>query len=116
MTSELKQRLETVLSIFSFDNLAADVKSEIVPIKAEDGGESRGVVYKKGNPDTGVVLPPPRTNTPRHYAIPGLVEAGCAAFGHNTRWLNNDIETIHEKLALDVAAAVKLFKTRGFKN
>ena len=42
MTSELKQRLETVLSIFSFDNLAAEVQSEIVPIKAEDGGESRG--------------------------------------------------------------------------
>ena len=116
MTSELKQRLETVLSIFSFDNLAADVNSEIVPIKAEDGGESRGVVYQKGNPDTVVMVIHPRTDSTRHYAIPGLVEAGFAAFGHNTRWLNNDIETIHEKLALDVAAAVKLFKTRGFKN
>ncbi len=115
MTSELKQRLETVLSIFSFDNLAADVRSEIVPIKAEDGGESRGVVYHRGNPDTVVMVIHPRTDSTRHYAIPGLVEAGFAAFGHNTRWLNNDIETIHEKLALDVAAAVKTFKTRGYK-
>ena len=32
--AELKQRLETVLSIFSFDNLDPDVRSEIVPIKA----------------------------------------------------------------------------------
>jgi hypothetical protein len=114
--TELKQRLETVLSIFSFDNLAADVKSEIVPIRAEDGGESRGVVYQKGNPDTVVMVIHPRTDSTRHYAIPGLVEAGVAAFGHNTRWLNNDIETIHEKLALDVAAAVETFKSRGFKN
>src|SRR5438876_268551 len=113
--AELKQRLETVLSIFSFDNLDADVRSEIVPIKAQDGGESRGVVYQKGTPETVVMVIHPRTDSTRHYAIPGLVEAGFAAFGHNTRWLNNDIETIHEKLALDVAAAVKTFKARGYK-
>jgi pimeloyl-ACP methyl ester carboxylesterase len=116
MASELKQRLETVLSIFSFDNLPSDVQSEIVPIKAQDGGESRGVVYQRGNPDTVVMVIHPRTDSTRHYAIPGLVEAGVAAFGHNTRWLNNDIETIHEKLALDVAAAVKTFRERGVKH
>src|SRR5437763_14133112 len=113
--AELKQRLETVLAIFSFDNLAADVTSEIVPIKAEDGGESRGVVYQKGNPDTVVMVIQPRTDSTRHYAIPGLVEAGFAAFGHKTRWLNNDIETIHERLALDVAGAVRAFRERGYK-
>jgi alpha-beta hydrolase superfamily lysophospholipase len=113
---ELTQRLETVLSIFSFDNLPADVQSEIVPIKAQDGGESRGVVYQRGKPDTVVMVIHPRTDSTRHYAIPGLVEAGVAAFGHNTRWVNNDIETIHEKLALDVAAAVKTFRERGYKN
>jgi alpha-beta hydrolase superfamily lysophospholipase len=116
MASELKQRLETVLSIFSFDNLPSDVRSEIVPIKAQDGGESRGVVYQRGNPDTVVMVIHPRTDSTRHYAIPGLVEAGVAAFGHNTRWLNNDIETIHEKLALDVAAAVRTFRERGYKH
>jgi alpha-beta hydrolase superfamily lysophospholipase len=117
MTSELKQRLETVLSIFSFENLAPDVRAEIVPIKAQDGGDSRGVVYYKGlrQPDTVVMVIHPRTDSTRHYAIPGLVEAGVAAFGHNTRWINNDIETIHERLALDVAAAVKTFRERGYK-
>jgi alpha-beta hydrolase superfamily lysophospholipase len=115
MTFELKQRLETVLSIFSFDNLPSGVETEIVPIKAQDGGESRGVVYQRGKPDTVVMVIHPRTDQTRHYAIPGLVEAGFAAFGHNTRWLNNDIETIHERLALDVAAAVKTFRERGFK-
>ena len=114
--AELKQRLETVLSIFSFDNLDPEVTSEIVPIKAQDGGESRGVVYQKGRPDTVVMVIHPRTDSTRHYAIPGLVEAGFAAFGHNTRWLNNDIETIHERLALDVAAAVKTFRERGYKH
>lgn len=118
MTFELKQRLETVLSIFSFDNLPADVQAEIVPIKAQDGGESRGVVYQKTStrPDTVVMVIHPRTDQTRHYAIPGLVEAGFAVFGHNTRWLNNDIETIHERLALDVAAAVKTFRERGYKH
>jgi alpha-beta hydrolase superfamily lysophospholipase len=114
--AELKQRLETVLSIFSFDNLDSDVTSEIVPIKAQDGGESRGVVYARGNPDTVVMVIHPRTDSTRHYAIPGLVGAGLAAFGHNTRWINNDIETIHERLALDVAAAVKTFRERGYKH
>jgi alpha-beta hydrolase superfamily lysophospholipase len=114
--AELKQRLETVLSIFSFDNLDPDVSAEIVPIKAQDGGESRGVVYQKGAPETVVMVIHPRTDSTRHYVIPGLVEAGFAAFGHNTRWLNNDIETIHERLALDVAAAVKTFKERGYKH
>jgi alpha-beta hydrolase superfamily lysophospholipase len=115
MTFELKQRLETVLSIFSFENLPSGVDAEIVPIKAQDGGESRGVVYQKGKPDTVVMVIHPRTDQTRHYAIPGLVEAGFAAFGHNTRWLNNDIETIHERLVLDVAAAVKTFRERGYK-
>ena len=114
--AELKQRLETVLSIFSFDNLDSDVTAEIVPIKAQDGGESRGVVYARGKPDTVVMVIHPRTDSTRHYAIPGLVGAGVAAFGHNTRWINNDIETIHERLALDVAGAVKTFRERGYKN
>jgi len=75
-------------------------------------------VYQKGSqqPETVVMVIHPRTDSTRHYAIPGLVEAGFAAFGHNTRWLNNDIETIHEKLALDVAAAVKTFRERGYKH
>src|SRR5438067_10986086 len=116
MMAELKQRLETVLSIFSFDNLDSDVRSEVVPIKAQDGGESRGVMYAKGHPDTVVMVIHARTDSTRHYAIPGLVGAGFAAFGHNTRWINNDIETIHERLALDVAAAVRTFRQRGYKH
>src|SRR5262249_12226854 len=114
--AELKQRLETVLSIFSFDNLDSDVTSEIVPIKAQDGGESRGVVYAKGNPDTVVMVIHPRTASTRHYAFQGWVGPGFAASGHNTPWLTNGMETIHERLALDVAAAVRTFRERGFKH
>src|SRR5690242_19569022 len=116
MAVELTQRLEAVLSIFSFDNLPPDVSYEVVPLKAQDGGESRGMLYQKGKPDPVVMFTHPRTPSTRHYAIPGLVEAGFAAFGHNTRWLNNDIETIHEKLALDVAAGVREFRNRGYKH
>src|SRR2546430_15764642 len=101
MTSELKQRLETVLSIFSFDNLAADVRSEIVPIKAEDGGESRGVVYQKGNPDTVVMVIHPRTDSTRHYAIPGLVEAGVAGLWPHTPPLHTRPGNTPRKTGLD---------------
>ena len=39
-----------------------------------------------------------------HYAIPALVDAGFAAFGQNSRYVNNDTHCLHEALLLDVAA------------
>jgi len=68
--AELKQRLETVLSIFSFDNLDPEVRSEIVPIKAQDGGESRGVVYQKGRRTRWSWSSTRAPNSTRHYGHP----------------------------------------------
>jgi pimeloyl-ACP methyl ester carboxylesterase len=48
--------------------------------------------------------------------MPGLLNAGYATFGQNSRWLNNDIACIHETLLLDIAAGIKyLREQRGFK-
>jgi pimeloyl-ACP methyl ester carboxylesterase len=56
----------------------------------------------------------PRGEFGRHYAIPGIVRNGYAAFGHNSRYLNNDTEAIHERLLLDVAAGMRWLHAQGF--
>jgi hypothetical protein len=55
----------------------------------------------------------PRGEFSRHYAVPGLVRAGYAAFGQNSRYLNNDTEAIHERLLLDVAAGMRWLRARS---
>src|SRR5208283_2328946 len=57
----------------------------------------------------------PRGDMQRHYAVPALLEGGIAAFGQAGRYINNDINLIHERLLLDIAGAIRLLKDRGFK-
>ena len=104
------------LSLMSFDALPAGTSSEIVPIRAEDGGESKGVLYTRGGEKTVVCVMHPRADMSRHYAIPYLLEAGYAAFGHEGRWPGNDIACIHEMLIVDIAGAVKFLRERGFQS
>ena len=102
--------------LISFDKLPAGVSYEIVPLTAEDRGESKGVLYTKGGEKTVVCMMHPRADMTRHYAIPYLLEAGYAAFGQEGRWPGNDIACIHEMLLPDIAASMKLLKEqRGFQ-
>jgi pimeloyl-ACP methyl ester carboxylesterase len=56
----------------------------------------------------------PRVDFSHHYAIPRLIEAGIGVLGANTRNPNNDTDTVHEEIALDVAACVRwLREERG---
>lgn len=111
-----KQRLETVTTLFSYSALPPGVEHEIVQLQAEDKAVSWGVLYTKGNPKTVVVIMHQRTDNSRHYAIPYLVEAGFAAFGHNNRYTGNDVDTIHENIVLDIAAGLRFLKQeRGFE-
>ncbi len=103
------------MSLISFDKLPAGVNYEVVPLTAEDRGESKGVLYTKGGEKTVVCLMHPRADMTRHYAIPHLLEAGYAAFGQEGRWPSNDIACIHEMLVPDVAASVKMLRERGFQ-
>ncbi|MCS6806843.1 MAG: hypothetical protein RMM98_17150 [Acidobacteriota bacterium] len=105
-----KQRLETVTTLFSYSSLPPGIEHEIVQVQAEDKGVSWGILYKKGNPKTAVVIMHQRTDNTRHYAIPYLVEAGFAAFGHNNRYTGNDVDTIHETILLDIAAGIRFLK------
>ena len=103
------------MSLISFDKLPAGVTYEVVPLTAEDRGESKGILYTKGGEKTVVCLMHPRADMTRHYAIPHLLEAGYAAFGQEGRWPSNDIACIHEMLIPDIAAGVKFLKERGFQ-
>lgn len=63
----------------------------------------------------GVVAMHPRVDFTRHYTFPGLLAAGIACLGANSRNPNNDIDTVHEEIVLDVGACVTLMRERGFE-
>jgi pimeloyl-ACP methyl ester carboxylesterase len=94
--------------------IAPTVRQEPVSIEAADGGLSSGLLYTTGRHRTVVCFMHPKADMSRHYAIPALLEAGYAAFGQNSRWLNNDELCVHEYLLLDVAAGVRFLRNRGF--
>jgi pimeloyl-ACP methyl ester carboxylesterase len=101
-----------------YDDLPAGTTIEPARLFAADGAESFGLFYWKGErlPKTVIYLMHPRADFARHYAIPGLVSGGYAAFGHNSRYLNNDTEAIHERLVLDIAAGMQWLRARGVEN
>jgi hypothetical protein len=97
--------------------LPAETRITPAQLFADDGAESAGWLYEPAGRQSRTVLAlmHPRGEFSRHYAIPGLVRAGYAAFGQNSRYLNNDTEAIHERLLLDVAAGIRWLRARGFE-
>lgn len=77
-----------------------------------DGALAHGWLYDRGGEDTAVMLMHPRADFSHHYVVPGLVEAGYAVMGVNSRWLNNDATLLHEVVLLDVAAGVAALRER----
>lgn len=101
-----------------FGDIDPAVRHKTVQLYAADLGKSRGILWlpPTGKPRTCVIMAHPRAEFGNHYSIPYWVEAGYAAFGHNTRYLNNDSTMLHENLLLDVAAAIKyLREEEGFE-
>ena len=102
------------LDFVSFEKGPEGVTPEIVVLKAEDGGVSRGVLFATGKERAVVCLMHPRADMTRHYLIPHLVENGYAFFAQESRWPGTDIATIHEVLLADVAAAMVRLRERNF--
>lgn len=98
------------MSLWSFAQLPEGTRVENVPLVAQDGGESEGVLYSKGGEQTVVCFMHPRGDMRRHYAIPAMLEAGFACFGQAGRLLNNDSGLIHEQLVLDVAESLRFLR------
>jgi pimeloyl-ACP methyl ester carboxylesterase len=101
-----------------FGDIDASIRQRPVQLYAADFGKSRGILYlpANGKPRTVVIMAHPRADFSTHYSIPYWVEAGFAAFGFNTRYLNNDAMMIHENLLLDLAAGIRyLREEEGFE-
>jgi len=108
-------RYENPFKCVSYATIDSAVRQVPVPLEAADGGLSSGILYTTSqHHKTVVCFMHPRADMSRHYAIPALLRAGYAAFGQNSRWLNNDETCIHEVLLLDVAAGIRFLRARGF--
>lgn len=71
-----------------------------------------GWLYRQGGEDTVAVLAHPRADFARHYAVPGLVDAGIAVLTINTRFGGNEMAIIHEACLVDLAAAMLEMRRR----
>lgn len=94
-----------------FDFRAPPENATVVPVKLRtaDFREVRGLLWspRDRKPRVGAVCMHPRVDFTRHYTFPRLVAAGVACLGANTRNPNNDTDTVHEELILDVGACVQ---------
>jgi hypothetical protein len=77
-----------------------------------DASLSEGWLYCRGGERTAALLVHPRANFARHYAVPGLLDAGIAVLTQNTRFRGNDAAVVHETALLDVAAATTFLRDR----
>jgi pimeloyl-ACP methyl ester carboxylesterase len=102
---------------FAFTSLDPEVRREIVYLDASDAAQSFGVLYRpaRGDPKTAVYLMHPRGEFTRHYVVPPLTARGYAVFGHNSRYLNNDVDMVHERLLFDIAAGMRHLRANGFE-
>lgn len=102
---------------FAFTHLDPAVRREVTWLDASDTAQSFGILYRppSGNPKTAVYLMHPRGEFTRHYVVPGLTGRGYAVFGHNSRYLNNDTDMVHERLLFDIAAGMRWLKEQGFE-
>ena len=104
------------VGVIDFQSLPEGTLTMTIPFKAADGVPSRGVLYRRGGERTVVCFSHPRADMSQHYLIPFLLEGGFAAYGHQCRGLNNDVDCEHEKIIQDLAAGFKYLKKElGFE-
>ncbi len=100
---------------FEFRRSPENAQVEPVVLRADDFRQCRGLYWTPAGqpePRVAVVCMHPRVDFTRHYAIPRLVAAGIGVLGANTRSPNNDIDTVHEEIILDVAACVRYLREK----
>jgi pimeloyl-ACP methyl ester carboxylesterase len=101
-----------------FGDIDPHARHRAVQLYAADLGKSRGLLWLPPHhrPRTCVIMAHPRVDFSMHYSIPFWIDAGFAAFGFNTRYLNNDATMLHENLLLDLAAGIRFLREEeGFE-
>jgi acetyl esterase/lipase len=100
---------------FSFRRTPKETRVESLTIRADDFRQFQALYFTPGKvpaPKVAVVCMHPRVDFSHHYTFPRLLEAGIGCLGASTRNPNNDLDTEHEEIVLDVAAAVKFLRQR----
>jgi pimeloyl-ACP methyl ester carboxylesterase len=103
-----------LVGLIGYESLPSGTSHQMHWFIAQDGGESRGLLYARGGEKGVVLITHPRASFLKHYAVPYLLESGHAVFVLECRYLNNDTNCIHERLMFDIAAAVKFLRGEGY--
>lgn len=101
---------------FSFRAAPDKARVEPLNLRTPDFREIQGLYWTPESaptPRVAVVCMHPRVDFGRHYSFPRLLAAGIGCLGANTRNPNNDTDTVHEEIILDVAACVAHLRDRG---
>ena len=104
----------TVFALFS--QALSEIRTELIQLKAEDGGRSKGAYYRPEgkHPKTAVLIMHPRGDNTTHFILQPLARNGVGAMGMMSRSAGHS--GIHEELILDVAAGVRFLKSQGVEN
>ena len=108
-------RYRNPATVLSWDEpLPPGTAVEPVMLATDDRAATSGTLYTVPGAQRVVALMHPRVDFTHHYLVPPLLGRGLAVFTQRGRWVNNDVGLVHERLLLDIAAAHRWLRKRGF--
>lgn len=100
---------------FQFRAPPRDAEVESLVLRSADARDIRALYWtprENPRPRAAVVAMHPRVDFTHHYSFPRFVAAGLGCLGALSRNPNNDMDTEHEALVLDLAACVSFLRSQ----